>query len=88
MICAAQLNRKCEERTNKRPILADLRESGAIEQDADIVMFLYREAVYSTKANPNRAELKIAKGRNIRVGTVELFFDGPHQTFQNWRREG
>jgi len=82
VICLSQLNRSCESRVNKRPLLSDLRESGAIEQDADIVMFLYRDSVYNRSADKGAAELIISKGRNIRTGTIDLFFDGAHQTFK------
>jgi len=85
VICVAQLNRKCEERllTKKRPVLSDLRENGGIEQDADVVAFVYRENVYYPDADPNRAEFIIAKGRNIKIGTIDLFWDGEHQRFRN-----
>jgi len=85
VICVAQLNRKCEERlqSKKRPLLSDLRESGAIEQDADIVAFVYRESAYYPDADPNSAEFIIAKGRNISTGTVSLYWDGEHQQFKN-----
>lgn len=84
IINVAQVNRKVEDRSNHRPILSDLRESGAIEQDADIVAFLYREFLYNDKAPIHKAELILAKGRNIRTGTVPLFWDGAHQAFRNY----
>lgn len=83
VLALAQLNRQCEQRTNKRPQLADLRESGAIEQDADIVCFLYREAVYDSNASESKAELIISKGRNIKIGTIPLVWEGGFQSFQN-----
>ncbi len=83
VICLAQLNRQVESRDKKIPRLADLRESGAIEQDADIVAFLYRESMYSENASKHDAKFIIAKGRNVRTGTVNLFFDGQHQVFKN-----
>ena len=84
VIVAAQLNRSCEMRgKNKRPILSDLRESGSIEQDADIVIFIYRDSFYYENSNPHIAELKIAKGRNIRVGTVQVFYSGEYQCFRD-----
>lgn len=85
VICLSQLNRQCEMRGgDKRPILSDLRESGALEQDADIVAFLYRAAVYDRQAPKHGAEFIIAKGRNIRTGRIKLFFDGGHQAFKNY----
>lgn len=85
IICVAQLNRQCEqrERTKRRPILSDLRESGAIEQDADIVMFLYLPSLYYNSMPESYTELILAKGRNIKTGTFELYFDGEHQVFRN-----
>jgi replicative DNA helicase len=89
VICLAQLNRKCEDRGgDKKPMLSDLRESGAIEQDADTVIFIWREAVYKKKADKYDAELIVAKGRNTGTGVVNVFFDGSRQVFsQNpfWR---
>ncbi len=75
MLAVAQLNRGVEARRNKRPQLSDLRESGALEQDGDLVMLLYRADYYSTKARPGITELIIAKQRNGPVGTVHLYFD-------------
>jgi replicative DNA helicase len=83
VICLAQVNRECEKRGDKRPILSDLRESGAIEQDADIVAFLYREGVYNSKIDEHQAKFIIEKGRNIQTGTVSLYFDGAHQKFRS-----
>ena len=83
IICLAQLNRQCELRNDKRPKLSDLRESGAIEQDADVVAFIYREYMYNRQASKYDAELIIAKGRNIRTGKIRLHFDGAHQTFRD-----
>ena len=83
VICLAQLNRSCEARTNKRPMLSDLRESGAIEQDADMVFFVYREHVYTETAPEMEAELILEKSRNTDTWIFPLLFDGPHQAFLN-----
>ncbi len=75
VICLSQLSRANEARTNKRPILSDLRESGAIEQDADIVIGLYREGYYDREcANPNDAEAIILKNRHGELGTISLMW--------------
>ncbi len=82
VICCAQLSRGPESRTDKRPMLSDLRDSGAIEQDADIVMLLYREEYYKDKENPqNTAEVIVAKNRHGSTGKVEMGWLGQYTKF-------
>ena len=85
VIALSQLSRAVEQRTDKKPMLSDLRESGAIEQDADIVMFIYRDEYYNKEDTENRgkAEVIIAKHRNGAVGSIDLLFQGSITKFKN-----
>jgi len=82
IIALSQLNRDIEKRDNKTPKLADLRDSGQIEQDADVIMFLHREDIKEPKGI---VEVHFAKGRNIGTGQVKLFFDGDKMQFYEAR---
>lgn len=87
VLALAQLSRAPELRTNKRPILSDLRESGAIEQDADVVMMLYRDDYYNEDSErPNTGDVIIAKHRNGATGTVELFYHKEYTKFADLTR--
>ena len=84
VILLSQLSRAVESRTDKRPMLSDLRESGSIEQDADIVLFIYREAYYNKESQrQNISECIVAKNRHGETGTVELIWDGQYTRFSN-----
>ena len=88
-ILLSQLSRESDKRTDKRPMLSDLRESGSIEQDADIVMFLYRDMYYNKESeDANISECIIAKNRHGETGTVKLGWDGQFTRFSNLETQG
>ena len=87
VLALSQLSRAVEQRTPPKPRLSDLRETGAIEQDADVVLFIYREKEMGETTPQNEAEIIIAKHRNGPIGAAKLYFDSQRVTFRNLAKE-
>ena len=91
VVTLAQLSRTPELRENKRPVLSDLRESGSIEQDADIVAFIYRDDYYNENSkiddNMSKTEIIVRKNRSGKIGTAEVLFKKNTLSFMNYRNE-
>ncbi len=89
VIALSQLSRKCEDRNDRRPVMSDIRESGSIEQDADLIMFVYRDEVYHPDTqDKGTAEILIRKHRNGPIGDFRLTFKGEHCRFDNYSAQG
>lgn len=86
-MAVAQLNRGTEQRTDKKPMMADLRESGSLEQDADVIMLLHRPEVFDETARPGEADIIVAKHRNGETRTIPVTFKGHYARFTNMARD-